>query len=1072
MTKHSFSIKTLLFTVIVALSLLIGSNVWVFAGLQHTSASADTSTNSVSATETVVNYNFESDSGSYPISPSNFEKVTEENSTATPEKAGVINLSPNVYNTYKTNYKLDGYTKPESMSPDNNQVLMINALNNSIYYGYKTSSATTLKANSYYEISVAVRTHDKAEASVYLAGTDFDKRADCQIIRINTHNSWKVVTFYIATDTTHSSSVNIQLFIGSKPNGETSPTSTTSANYVLFDNISITRLSGENYQTKVNSVNELTQVIELDKTTQLTSGQAGFVKNGDFANGSTGWTNDESNSGAGEVKYLDNLNKEISINGKQVLLGTHLSSAAIKSGVVISAKNGGTVAINSDEITIKQHHIYRIALWARGSLNSSTLNLKVSGKILNGSDDGETCSAQYTAFDATEESINGNWGLYEFYIVGNPLYDTKVKITLGITSANPTDSGYVAVSDIKSYLVNTQQMSDGTSNNSNAKTVRMYSTANTLAFDNYSFNLVSIEKVDATKTTYPLAPTSWTAGENNANSGVVNISENEWPSYTTARPSKSSLSGYSDNDNVLMLNGANGKVQSYTSASQTLDKDGYAKITFQAYVNSDSTAYVTIKNSDGKVIAQMPIKRQNGTPSWKEYAIYLHNYINSQTITATLSLGQNNQQVSGYVYFDNVKFDSSLTQEKFDAVTTDSQNVKFDLTKNALTATEGSNSITPLMWTMNVKQNAENTTVNAGIIDYRNYKSQTFINEAPLNPQGNDSNMIMVIQANEPVYALYESNLTYSLDASAYYKLTVWVKTTDLTTDTQTAEDYTVDGKLIKHGASVVMTNVDTSFTMVNTQNSRSENEWKLYTLYIYTTEAITSNIQLGLGCSNMPTKGYAYFANLSLTSLSEDEYKNEILAYDTEDLPGNVLLATNVPEDADETPSQAGKFDPFAFSTIIIALAVIFAVIGLTIKRVKQNAPKKTNKVSNNYDRLQTLMKDVDRRERKTAINHKLKLLREELEQSQTFLAQEVNDLRKLTESYNTAKEIAKDNPTIELDEPDVKQIQKEIEVQTAKINQIEQDIEVLEEEKERIEKQNKKAVEKRSISKNNNSK
>ncbi len=116
--------------------------------------------------------------------------------------------------------------------------------------------------------------------------------------------------------------------------------------------------------------------------------------------------------------------------------------------------------------------------------------------------------------------------------------------------------------------------------------------------------------------------------------------------------------------------------------------------------------------------------------------------------------------------------------------------------------------------------------------------------------------------------------------------------------------------------------------------------------------------------------------------------------------------------------------------------------------------------------------MKDVDRRERKTAINHKLKLLKEELEQSQTFLAQEINDLRKQTESYNTAKEIAQENPAIELDEPDVKQIQKEIQVQTAKIKQIEEDIEILEEEKQRIEAQNKKSIDKRNVAKNNKSK
>ena len=118
---------------------------------------------------------------------------------------------------------------------------------------------------------------------------------------------------------------------------------------------------------------------------------------------------------------------------------------------------------------------------------------------------------------------------------------------------------------------------------------------------------------------------------------------------------------------------------------------------------------------------------------------------------------------------------------------------------------------------------------------------------------------------------------------------------------------------------------------------------------------------------------------------------------------------------------------------------------------------PRKTDKINNNYDRLQTLLKDVDRRERKTAINHKIKLLHEELAQSKQFLQQESEELARQTEAYNTAKEIAQDNPTVELELPDVKQIQKSIEIQQDKIEQIELDIKILEDERDRINQQSK---------------
>ena len=114
-------------------------------------------------------------------------------------------------------------------------------------------------------------------------------------------------------------------------------------------------------------------------------------------------------------------------------------------------------------------------------------------------------------------------------------------------------------------------------------------------------------------------------------------------------------------------------------------------------------------------------------------------------------------------------------------------------------------------------------------------------------------------------------------------------------------------------------------------------------------------------------------------------------------------------------------------------------------------------------YDRLQTLLKDVDRRERKTAIKHKIDLLHEELKQSQDFLAQEQAEYEKKVQAYNTAKEIAQDNPNVELELPDEKQIAKSIKIQQDKIEQIELDIRILEDEYDRINQKIKKETEKK---------
>ncbi len=1096
MTKHSFSIKSLLFTAIVAFSLLLGSNVWAFAN-SFSSVRADSSSNDVITTAStsivpVQTFDFENESGSMPISPTSFETIGGSNSPIQPAANGVISLESTSFSQNKAKYGFDdtevypSETLPTQFNLSNQKALLINAGGSLLNFGYKLKTSVNLSRASFYEIKTLVYTHPNAEASIYLAGDDFNDLETSQIARKNTHHSWQEFAFYVSTADTHASDVNIELYLGSKAH-KNQYSASTSKYYALFDNIKITRLSGEAFAAATATQDEFMSVVNLNSSSEITSG-AGFVKNGNFALGASDWTDasDTDSSSSGQIQFIKNLNQQVNVNDKKVIFGTHQATDASKSinGVVLSVKNGANVSIKSSDITIKQHQNYRISLWAKGDLSSSALAIKISGRIDNATEDGQEFSQTITAFDTNIEAINGSWGLYEFYVVGNPLFDTTVNLYLGLTSSSSANSGYVAVADIRSYLVDSKQMTAGTAANTNAKTLNMFSTSNTLSFGNYTFNLVELTETNFSVPNYPLTPKDWTAkNSKNTNSGVVNLNPSIWAQTmfaNTARPSKNKLTGYSDNDNVLLINGDSGQYQEFSSNSETLSANGYALITFQAYVDSTSNAYVYVKNKDGIILSKITLTDTNA--QWKTYSIYLHNYFNEQTVSVTLALGseptseQSSMTVNGKAYFDNVKFDNSITEENFNSAVSNSTTYIYDLNKDALTATVSPTDSTPLMWNLKTTENANNANVNSGIFDHYAYDSTTFMTSDPKKPAGLESDKILVIQSSQPVYSAFESTLSYSFAASTYYKLSVWVKTNALTPDTETPDDYTDDGKLIVHGASIIVTNIDSSFISINTADNAlaDENGWVQYIFYIYATDATTSKIQLGLGCEGMPTAGFAYFAGLDITSLEEDDYKNETLAYETEELPSNVLLATNVPAEDEETTGSSGlgSFDPFAFSTILIAIAVVVAILGVLIKKVRANAPKKTKKVTSSYDRLQTLLKDVDRRERKTAVNHKLKLLREELAQSQSFLAEEVSELKKQTESYDTAKEIAKDNPNIELCAPDIKQLQKEIEIQSKKIEQIEYDIEVLEQEKARIEKQTKQATKKLDVTKNTKTK
>ena len=99
MTKLSFSIKSLFFTIIIGLSLLLGTNAWAFASFlslpnnQTTSAISSQAIPS-GAVSGFTNSDFELGSGSSrPQSPSSWSVIKEENNPKTPEANGMSRLN-------------------------------------------------------------------------------------------------------------------------------------------------------------------------------------------------------------------------------------------------------------------------------------------------------------------------------------------------------------------------------------------------------------------------------------------------------------------------------------------------------------------------------------------------------------------------------------------------------------------------------------------------------------------------------------------------------------------------------------------------------------------------------------------------------------------------------------------------------------------------------------------------------------------------------------------------------------------------------------------------------------------
>ncbi len=1020
MTKKRIYLKTILLAVILSMSfVLMPIAVGMITHSHNASANIFAATNStkvLDATSSVglSNADFTSGSGSTssPQTPSNWTKAN--GSGVAPEYNGIINLSTAYFNNNRTSYGLSNYdiTTNFFYSPDadDTKLLILNSPNSATNYGYATSSDFTLNADCFYEIKLLVYTYGNANASIYLTGEGLE---NTNITNITTLGQWQEVSMFVKTGMNKSIAAKLELFLGGK-NGNTC------SGFVCFDNVKVMQYSLEEYCTHLNT-SSFTR--EFDLTTQnsfITNSDAyGFVKNGIFASDLSFWSNSN-------ASFVTNFDEVISINGENTIIGSN--QRGIKSGALLVANNT-SANLKSSNISIKRMSLYRISVWAKHSITSGEGKLSIYG-IPNSETalEPEEKSASISSM-VTGSALNNYWTRYDFYVKGDSRFDTNCYLNFSLGTDTNNATGYIAIADIKSEIVTESIKSSSSSANSNNTTLSMQTTPE-LNFANSTFNNVVIEDANV------FEPEDWTAqNSNNTASGVVNVLPENWSAIGADIPCPAKASGISDNVLMIRNNDAN-SYQAFSSESASLSADGYAQISFEAFTKVNSgNSFVTIASDNGNILYEFTLPNESG---WKTYNLYIKNFSTDLTLTLTLSLGKDNSPATGYAFFDNCVFDSNTTEDNFNAITESDTTIKVNLANDQIIANDNG---TPRY--MSVVSNSADA--DFGIVKADEFGVGVSKNSITTHNDSNDE--IFYIYSKDPTNTSIKTNFAYTFNANTYYKVSVWAKTILVTKSDEFL--YDDNGEIVKAGAMFKIDGVNKYFTNINTSKSDasqtaaeafadSSNKWTEYTIYLNQENSVTGAVVFGLGNEFIPSSGYVFFSDLSIKSISEDEYKSQTATYEN-DVPFNVILATTPEEDTPEESSTG--FDSsawFAIPTTIIGIAVLVAIIGYFIRKAKANRPRQKEQISEaDYDRLNTLLKDVDKKERKSEIKHKINLLKEELKQSKNYLAEEQAELGKPSDPEHPV---------------DVKQIEKSIEMQKNKITEIELDLKVLEEEYEKI--------------------
>lgn len=923
----------------------------------------------VAFTETVTitngSFNNYKDTTSLDESPSGWTKVNAQGSTS-----GVIN----VVKGNMANYELSAAENPGKNNDSlDNKVLMINAKskNNALPKNtYFKSNSFSIFAYSYYELSVLVNTQSGANASVYFCDIDSTNKTPifAKKENISTEGKWKLVKLYLATDR-EDASAQIELFLGNKENS--------SNNAVFFDEVKVKRITKAAYS-------EATESTYVAKESLLE--YVDLVTNPDFESNLDGWTNLDTNDVSGANARVLNVTNGNEMNNFDLDYIGHDNSKSDNNALVIYSSNNTAYGVESNNIVLKNHKIYKISVNVKVSENitgGAFVAVQENDDVLDfySSQDMAVPENFYTPnsknvnvkHNSENQFING-YTTVTFYIKNHTLYDTSVNLQLSLGYRKGEDEtlakGYAIFDSVSVEEVTHLIYENAVDSDTTVKLqLNTLSDSSSLSVTNGLFNNTEI---DDTKNAYPTKASNWTITEGSSTecvNGVINTNNviyNANKSYygNIANPSNKELST-NDVNNIYMMWNKSSTYQRLESPSFSVNADTINEISFDLKTIATGSENNIVNIYVADVNDRIVYKDINvASANWTTYTILVKTTNASESLHLIIELGNKENPVIGYAFIDNVKSASkTMTDDEYANHinfynTIDFSNGRFNLRGDEK---DTNNLFEALAYEGKIEEGNANSAY-GGIIDGRDNEFN-FTNCTANNNLF--KNMLLVETTNDSTYSL-TSKYKVNLSASNYYKFTIYVKTR--LNDVEVEDDQ-------YYGAEFSLSGLDKKITGII-----SNEDWTKYEIFVQTTNDVEVAPRFALKSLSFETKGFAVFDNYSFETITESVYSTALNEFGEDSKTALFIGDTDKEEEEEEPESQnkGSNFDWLLLPTLITGLAIIVAIVGFTVRKIKFK--KFTKRKQNEYDRNKTLYRDVFRKEAEDLRNKELKQYKDEI--------------------------------------------------------------------------------------------
>ncbi len=941
---------------------------------------------------------------------------------------------------------------------EDSRILMINSKSKSTqrnvknYKGYRSSSIT-LEANSYYVFSVSAKVmlngDNSALGSIYLSGI---KDKDDESIKIGyekfTNTTWKEYYIFVATGDS-SQTVTLDLYLGTNDGLR-------SEGAVFFDNVNITRYSQnqfmencydygykDNDSALIDLYSSENENVFLVNTLQPDFSVVNYDNyNFDFEDPiqSDSDTLGEHwkiiaggrNNGSARVVDIRNIQQRdfADMTGYNYV-GDNLNYNNNQALVLWTSSNeyssGGYVGVKSENINIEAHGIYKVSLKMKvAGMENGSFYLQVTENeniytayptiLSSNSDDKKHYELQSNKTSGITSNVTNVWTndyqTVELYIKGHDLFNTSVNLELWLGDSEKNALGCVVIDDIMIEHADYSSFS-GASNKLELK----WKESTSGEINNASFNKT---ESNSELGKYPLPASNWTSTigeEKNSESGVIYLADKE--EYDRLYKGKYAWAGINPNrdnnpNNVYMMFNKVNSYQSLLSDSFSLTKDSYYKLSFDYYnqlfdgTNSSKIKVEVIDENGIELFSQEGI---SSLDTWSTMEIYLHTAeMVAHSIQIKISLGEENAEVGGMVYLDNFAiYSNESLKDSFNNAQYKSElgNYYLNLGDDNFTGVKKSPAYSleiDEVYDSNYTKDECNTI--SGIANGKN-NSYGITNE----------NNLLVITNVVSCSSTVKSNYSFTLESDSYYELTF-----DLATIFGENAGKSTDKHNCKYGVKVTIDGYDAISGLV------AKEELSTYKIYYHSTSSATPKVSFTLisDCEN--TLGTALFTNIDFKKTDEYTFNNvpRQAGYNSSIFSAKQSTASdednsnNDVVDVDKNTNTSSDSKWLLIPSLIMALALIIAIIGVILRKVKIKKIEKIKQES--YDRKVSVNHDVilaeaqKKRDQEVAAlsNAKTKLIEEKqllesehkeyvLEQRKTLDGKLTRSVEKEFKNYNS---------------------------------------------------------------------